>query len=512
MCNIRLISNNELTGLAKAGNGFSKLEHAEAVAKNIQGSEAIVKKDNLYYLYDSNLIKNPKELTKNPNMQVIEFVDKNNQVFNIQNSEGIKGVGDKVSNNDLKGKASAGNVFSKYSDAESVAKNLNFDTAIVTKDNKYFLYKMTNEGTQKILNGDNSLIDGKVSSVIKSGKTLYNWSYESPAKTPNNQSIAYSQNGKIMVNDKEFKMSGINVYDLAAVANDQKELEKTLKLISDSGANTVRFMALSSYPKENYAKILDTSKNMGLDLKFVVTFGNHWQHCEKPEEAKVKDDNWYKNDYKKNYLPHVKESVQSLMTKDNLLMLELMNEPDAQHDNLKTFADDVSSQIRELYNDYDKQHNSNIPRHLISLGTDAMAIGVAGYEKSYAKGLQGHDYKDIYGLPNIDVVTAHDYTYDKSYVTTPTDLSNTFKQHIKHAKELNKPFFLGEIGIKTNKDRAPDGAMNIMKERLELYKKENISGALLWGPQPNGHAVDGDGFGFNFSSPEKLKDVFDKLK
>jgi len=511
MCNIRMLSNSELSGISRNGNGFSKIEHAESVAKNRAGAELIIKKDNLYYLADANLIKNPKELSKDPNFKVFEFVDNNNQVLNIQNSEGLKGLGEKISNSELSGKAKSGNSFYKYSDAESVAKNLSFPSAIVSKDNKFFLYKISPESSDKILKGDNSLIDGKVSSVVKNSKTLYNWSYESPAKIPNDKGVAYSENSKIMINNKEFKMSGLNVYDLPSVANNQAELEKTLKLISDSGANTVRFMAFSKEPVENYTKILDTSKKMGLDLKFVPVFGNHWQHCEKEGENKVKDDSWYKNEYKNNYLPHIQESVKALMTKDNMLMIELMNEPDASHDNLKNFADDVSTKVREIYNDYDKTNKTNIPRHLISLGTDAVPYTVGPVEYEYSKGVAGHDYKDVYGLPNIDVVTGHDYTFDRGKLIDETSLSKTFKNHIKHSKELNKPFFLGEIGIKINPERNEDKAIQIMKQRLDLYKKENISGALLWGPQPNGHSVDGDGFGFNFYSPEKVKDIFENM-
>lgn len=511
MCNIRILNNSELNRIAMNGNGFSKVEHAEAVAKNRNGAEAIVKKDNLYYLADANLIKNPKELSKNPNLKVLEFVDNNNQVFNIQSSDELKGLGEKISDNLLSGKAKNGNSFYKYADAESVAKNLNFPSAIVAKDNQYFLYKISDSNIDKALKGDNSLLDGKVSSIIKSGKPIYNPSFESPAKIPNDKGIAYSENGKIMINNKEFKMSGLNVYDLPSVANNQAELEKTLKLIADSGANTVRFMAFSKEPVENYTKILDTSKKMGLDLKFVPVFGNHWQHCEKASEAKVKDDNWYKNDYKTNYLPHIQESVKALMTKDNMLMVELMNEPDATHENLKNFADDVSTKVRELYNDYDKKNNTTLPRHLISLGTDAVPYTVGPIEKEYSKGTTGNDYKDLYGLPNIDVVTGHDYTYDKGKLVNTESLSKTFKNHIKNSKELNKPFFLGEIGIKIKPDRNEDKAIQIMKQRLDLYKTENISGALLWGPQPNGHSVDGDGFGFNFYSPEKVKDIFENL-
>jgi len=49
-----------------------------------------------------------------------------------------------------------------------------------------------------------------------------------------------------MINDKEFKISGLNVYDLADISSkSQKDLERTLKTVANSGANTVRFWAFS---------------------------------------------------------------------------------------------------------------------------------------------------------------------------------------------------------------------------------------------------------------------------
>ena len=161
MCNIRILSNSELHSISSNGNGFSKIEHAEAVSKNRAGKEAIIKKDDLYFLCDANNIKTPKTLSNNQTYTFIEFVDANNSISNIKSTDGIKGVGEKLTNDILSGKAKAGNNFRKFSDAESVAKNLPFDTAIVNKNNTYALYKITPESTQKILKGDNSLLDGK---------------------------------------------------------------------------------------------------------------------------------------------------------------------------------------------------------------------------------------------------------------------------------------------------------------------------------------------------------------
>ncbi len=437
----------------------------------------------------------------------------NDYLGGTNNSEGIKGVGEKIGNNLLAGVASDGNGFRKYSDAEYVAKNITVNTAIVAKNNLYYLYSVDKGNTLKLEKGDSSFLDKRVIGIVKNGNTIHNHGSQGLTSIPNDK-ISFVKGNKIILKDQEYKVSGINVYDLADVGKkSQEELEKTLKLISYSGANTIRCMAFSRLKPEDFIRVLDTNKKLGLNLKFILVLGNHWQDMEKPGSNFIKNDEWYKEGYKKDYLPHVKETAKALLNRDEILMIELLNEPEAQHQTLKNFADEVSTTIRQIYTDYDKEHNTQIPRHLISLGT-------LGGE--HRPGMVKDDYRDLFELPNIDVVTAHDYTYDANE-SSLTTISPLFQKYINYANELNKPFFLGEIGIKVRKGgtehkpegeniRDPQQAMEIMGSRLQVYKEQGISGALVWGPEPNGHAVDGAGLGFTFKPGDNLEksmhDVF----
>lgn len=543
MTDFRLISNNELKNISTNGNGFSKIEHAESVAKARNGQEVVVEKNGTFYLYDT-LGKDLADISKSKqsNLNIISFIDSNNNVKSLASSDGVKGVGEKLSNTELKNYSSNGNGFRKFTDAESVAKNLNHDTAIVCKNNIYYLYNINSENSNKFLKGDNSFIDGKVSGIVKNGKTLANWSFESQVKQKNDK-IAYIENGKIMLKGKEFKISGINVYDLADVAKrSQSELESTLKTIASSGANTVRFWAFTKHEPQDFIKIFDTSKKLGLDLKFIPVLGDHWEHI----ESYRKDDKWYSGNYKnqdminkpksyietakefisgtkqtqqqkpETYMQHIKETIPAIMNRDEILMIELMNEPEANHNALKTFADDVSTTIREIYTKSEKDSGKTIPKHLISLGT------LGGETRN---GMVGHDYKDLFTLPNIDVATAHDYTFNDKK-STEYSVSPLFKDYMRYAKELNKPFFLGEIGVKVRNDgvensnnqvlRSNDEAMKIMKNRIKAYENIGFAGGLIWGPQPEGKAVDGSGHGFTYKSGDKveesIKNVFQEFK
>jgi hypothetical protein len=511
------IPDSKLQGISQRGNGFSRIEHAEAVAQKLPGSELIQAEQGLYYIHQAPDHSEIALQAQSKGIEVLEFVDSKNVRLHLNSPEGIQGVGSLVPRTALTGKAQAGNHFKNFTDAESVAKQLAQPTAIVEKNGNYFLHQISEGDCNKLKAGDNSLLDKRVVALAQAGSTRYNWGYHSSSETSQAGFATVSQ-GKIMLDGQEFKMAGLNVYDLADIAaKNPAELKKTLKTLADSGANTVRFWAFSKYPPEVFEKILDASQEQGLKLKFVPVLGNHWPDMEAKHSAQTKDKNWYQKGYQTEYLPHLEKTVKSLMHRPEILMWELMNEPESNHQALRQFADRASSRIRELYHEQDHSNGQPQAQHLISLGTLGGTI---------RPGMMGHDFKDLYALPNLDVVTAHDYTYD-SWGSPGNDISGTFKGYLDYARQLNKPFFLGEIGVKVRKEgveknpnqeklRSSEQAMAIMHERLKTYQKqEGFSGALLWGPQPLGHAVDGAGFGFSFDSDsannQKLQAIFKDL-
>lgn len=502
---IRPLTVSELAPYASGGNAFSRLEDAEAVARSRKGPEVITKEGDQYVLYAPADGMKLSQLASSSNRVMLEFVDANNQVLNLDSPEGIRGVGQRIDNSELRGIAANGNGFARFTDAESVAKHLGQSTAIVQRNGSYELFAISADSAARLLGGQNDLLDGKVTAVVKSGKTLYNWGAERPTSQPH-PGFAYAAQGQLMLDGKPYKLHGMNVYDLVDVGKQgDAELRQTLKLISDSGADSVRFLALSQHSPDDIRKILDTSREMGLKLKFIPVLGNHWQHVEATHSQFVKDDSWYSKGFEDHYWPHAEATVKALMDRPEILMWELMNEPEASAPVLRRFADEVSTRIRGLYDQRQAETGQEVPRHLIGLGT--LGVGNWGDER---KGMQGHEYKDLYGLPNLDVATVHDYT--------SSTLEGSIKDFMHYAQDLNKPFFLGEIGVKVRKggtesqpelslkartlgydaDAARHQALGRVQEKIQVSLANKSSGAMIWGPQPRGHAVDGDGYGFSY--------------
>lgn len=482
---IRRLSAQEVQPYASAGNAFSHLEHARAVAHSRPGSELIVREGQHYALYAPQEQLDLKNLSQQKGSQVLEFVG--DQDLNLHNSEGLRGVGERLSTSDLRGRASAGNAFSRYTHAESVARHLDQDTAIVYQQGQYQLYALSEDSAERLLAGKNDLLDGKVVAVVHGGQPLFNWGAER-STSRSFPGFASVQHGQLQLDGQPYEIRGLNVYDLAAVGQrSESELRQTLRLIADSGVNTVRFWAFSKNDPEAIRHVLDTSRQMGLDLKFIPVLGNHWEHVEAEHSHFRKDDAWYRQGFEQHYWPHAKATVAALMDCPEVLCWELMNEPEGDTDDLRGFADEVSTRIRQLYDEAEAHSGEPIPHHLISLGT--LAVGNNGWERP---GMKGHDYKDLYGLPNLDLVTAHDYTTDT--------LEGSFRDFMHYAQELNKPFYLGEIGVKLGREgqAAAPAALERLQEKLQAFKEAGSSGALLWGPEPRGHAVDGDGYGFAY--------------
>ena len=95
--------------------------------------------------------------------------------------------------------------------------------------------------------------------------------------------------------------------------------------------------------------------------------------------------------------------------------------------------------------------------------------------------------------------------YGKS-ITFPLTLKWIWRKFIDKniliAKELNKPFYLGEIGYKNNLklDRK-----KIIEAEIEQYFKKGIDGYLLWSFESQGWSKDGHNYGF--SKKDGFKDI-----
>lgn len=340
-------------------------------------------------------------------------------------------------------------------------------------------------------------------------------------------------NGKFTLNEIVFRFVGCNMYELAFM--DTGIAEKMLADARDEGFKVVRFWAFEPLTHEKLHEICDIANK--LDIRLIPVLADKWGYM----QDYVVDDSWFAEGYKKTYLNFVSDMVAALKDRKEIILWEIINEPES--DSFEIFYNfvlDVSQKIKAAD-----------PNHLLSIGT----IGGLGskYGGEFSR-FSTKNFRKLYEIPELDAVSVHDYSYDatmaerldtlyrfkgkhyaaKSFetindyftfipllvkrfwlknfgknITFPFTLKWLWRKFIDKnitiADELKKPFYLGEIGYKNNLklDRK-----KIIDAEIDRYFKKGIDGYLLWSFEAQGWSKDGHNYGF--SKKDGFKDIIIK--
>lgn len=329
---------------------------------------------------------------------------------------------------------------------------------------------------------------------------------------------------KFMLDGKEFKFVGFNLFDGAATdfykcgyweRYTDKELDTAMKYAKDKGGSTVlRSWAFQAYTKSGtdwtgIDKLIRIAK--ANNFKLILALENGAGHCQQGNNGQAKyqyeNDSWYSNGYtkkygsnKKTYPEYVDAIVKKYKDEPTIMAWELVNEPDTSRRTngvtdcrsgtqtvLTAFAKDISNRIRAIDS-----------KHLITLG--AQSNGVCGSS--------GPDYVEVNSLPNIDFGTIHDYGYwadttrknlaqgEKLALPGSTTNGNSLPSlnstecknvygarmacSISYAMQtLNKPIIIEEAGVSTARYNMNERA-NIFELKIKTAFAQGVSGYLVW--------------------------------
>ena len=340
---------------------------------------------------------------------------------------------------------------------------------------------------------------------------------------PDDFSTGFVKNrgGKFSIDGKDFRYVGCNMYSLT-----WEKPEVTEKMIADAAAEgftVVRFWANKTTPEQLKA-ILDAGQKY--HVKFIPVLANNGSFTPEMKQG----DAFYRGGYKKDYLPYVEKLVTACKDRPEVMMWELVNEPETEaFDPLLAFSRDVSTRIKQLD-----------PNHLVSIGTIG---GVGDKFGSQISRLGTDNFKKLYQLPTLDAVSIHDYSYDANalerldllmrnqgnkdwshrfgkldqvfnYLSRKADdfvldhfntriyqpltvrdlwMDNN-KKDLQIAKDLGKPLYVGEAGYKKfhGSDRKTLFGMD-----MQNYFKQGASGYMMWSFQAEGKSIDGHDYGFD---------------
>ena len=318
------------------------------------------------------------------------------------------------------------------------------------------------------------------------------------------------------------------MYELACVDDNTSEL--MLRDAKAYGFDTVRFWCFHPTSTEKLGHIVSCSKKYS--LKLIPVLADRWNYNQKFEI----NSEWYIQGYKKIYLPYVLNLLEHFKECKEILIWELINEPETEKfEYLYNFVSDVTQKIKEV--------NEN---HLISIGTIG---GIGDKFGSELSRFNSSLFEKLYSIKGLDAVSIHDYSYDVTlldrieihfYFKGKENIAKIFnklnkpfvwvrglwdyfclqnfnkiisnplsvrwlwrhyiRKNIETAKSLSKQIYIGEIGYKNYNGNF---RKNLIKADRIKYFEKGIRGYLLWSFEAQGKSKDGHGYGFGNAASNK---------
>lgn len=326
-----------------------------------------------------------------------------------------------------------------------------------------------------------------------------------------NSEFVSAQGTKLYLNGQQYQFTGVNAFNLATYpgfnAGCGGYVENLDNFFSKLRPNSVvRFWAFQGAAATNVkTKKLDWA---GLDRvvnaaqkngkKLILVLGNQDGHC---DDGHYKDISWYQGGFEQSfndidngltplsYRDYVKAVVSRYKDSPAIAMWEPINEPaagtctsgtgyqcyshleckdeSASAAALKSFFDTIGDTIKGID-----------PNHLISSG----ALGNGQCGTVYG------DYQVVHASRGIDVGSYHDY--DAVNQPIPGDEWNGLQMRINQMASLNKPLYIGEVGMIANgsncmslQDRA-----NKMKAKMDAQFGAGIAGITPWSYTAGGYS------------------------
>lgn len=314
------------------------------------------------------------------------------------------------------------------------------------------------------------------------------------------------------------------MYELANV--DSATTELMLRDAAEEGFKVIRFWAFHQAEKKKLDEICELAKSYNLFIIPVLADPTGYL------QSFSIDPEWYRSGYKKTYLPYVNDIVSSFRHVSEILLWEILNEPNTESfQDIFNFTKHVSETIR-----------NEDPNHLISIGT----IGGIGdnFGNSFSR-FSLTNFEKLNCINTLDAVSLHDYSFgstllervdiyhrlkgkhdasnlysslsniinyfpDKADELTLRSFDKTFdfplsvrslwkrynRMNLISAKKLNKPVYIGEVGFKKS---LKELRKIVLEKELKEYFESGVSGVLLWSFESQGRSLDGHDYGFDKS-------------
>ena len=201
------------------------------------------------------------------------------------------------------------------------------------------------------------------------------------------------------------------------------------------------------------------------DQLLILTFADGRGYCGESDgraggEGSGKIEAWYRDGYKRKYLPWLEAVVRRFKDSKAIGMWELINEPgDTDEQTMRAFFDDAAARVKAID-----------PRHLVLSGSQA----------EYVRGTR--DYAYVHGGPDIDLASLHEYDYD--YQSSRTIVSPHVQPVLEAMRAIDKPLIVSETGIRAGGGSACtsfDVRRDAFQQKFDVYlAQQGVVGVLIW--------------------------------
>jgi mannan endo-1,4-beta-mannosidase len=319
----------------------------------------------------------------------------------------------------------------------------------------------------------------------------------------------------LMLDGRPYLFTGANIYNANSVNNywytlgTGDGLDRALRDLGP-GTNVIRawFGQWLANPTGSgidwtvFDHTLSTARAHG--YKVIVTFGDQdgtWDDG----VSKTLDSQWYQFGYASQVSRHVspwgarnsmtyRDFVSAVVARyksdPTVLMWQLMNEAETKRSDgscssatddagamvLRRFADSMGATIKRID-----------PHHLLTLGT----IGTGQC------GTSGDRFRTVYASKYLDLTEMHDYVASENIIG---DRWNGMALRLEQSRSLNKPLFVGELGIDPQEVGGLSARAERVAQKLAAQFAAGVVGVVAW-EWRNAGETDGDRFLFGPGDP-----------
>lgn len=324
-------------------------------------------------------------------------------------------------------------------------------------------------------------------------KIAYTGEHGNIYKLKTDQELTIKRNNdKLYFGNNEFKIKGVNSYDLAYKTD--TEIEQNFQEFNKAKINTVRFWMFGDGDKDGFqpdAGIINENRFHSVDviianaekyhIKLIPVLLNNWedyggrnQYLEWVGIKASEDTDFYGNTNTRrlyeNYINHVLSRKNKINNKTYaeepaILAWDMMNEPRINNDKENKSINPWVNEISKYISQHDKAG------HLITIGTEK--INKTSDKKQPLQ---------LCSLNTIDICSIHLYLFtdDKPIYQNENQIIKELSEEKKYAYSIKKPIIVEEFGVSKKTKPFNLNPVSEMDKLSAQIMKLKFNGILVW--------------------------------